>query len=141
VGCAKNPQAFEILDYCPARAVPRGGALAVTGCTLRADEGSLRPSLTPLPDHTMSEQSPAERELAQLLVESLNLEDVAPEQIDPQAALFNDGLGLDSIDALELALAITKRYGFQLRSDSDENRRIFASLRALSSHIEQHRAG
>lgn len=89
----------------------------------------------------MSEQSPAEHELAKLLVESLNLEDVTPEQIDPEAALFNDGLGLDSIDALELALAITKRYGFQLRSDSDENRRIFGSLRALSSHIEQHRAG
>ena len=88
----------------------------------------------------MSEQSPAERELAQLLVESLNLEDVAPEQIDPEAALFNDGLGLDSIDALELALAISKRYGFQLRSDNDENRRIFASLRALSDHIERHRA-
>ena len=52
-----------------------------------------------------------------------------------------DGLGLDSIDALELALAISKQYGFQLRSDSDENRRIFASLRALSAHIQQHRAG
>ncbi len=88
----------------------------------------------------MPEQSPAERELAQLLVESLNLEDVAPESIDPEAALFNEGLGLDSIDALELALAITQRYGFQLRSDSDENRRIFASLRALSAHIQAHRA-
>lgn len=88
----------------------------------------------------MSEQSPVERELAQLLVESLNLEDVAPEQIDPGAALFGEGLGLDSIDALELALAISKRYGFQLRSDSDENRRIFASLRALAAHIEQHKA-
>ena len=87
----------------------------------------------------MSEQSPVERELAQLLVESLNLEDVAPEQIEPEAALFGEGLGLDSIDALELALAISKRYGFQLRSDSDENRRIFASLRALAGHIEQHK--
>ena len=87
----------------------------------------------------MPEQSPAERELAQLLVESLNLEDVAPEQIDPDAALFNDGLGLDSIDALELALAITKRYGFQLRSDNDDNRRIFASLRALSAHVQANR--
>ncbi|QSX74099.1 acyl carrier protein [Lysobacter arenosi] len=87
----------------------------------------------------MSEQSPVERELAQLLVESLNLEDVAPEQIEPEAALFGEGLGLDSIDALELALAISKRYGFQLRSDSDENRRIFASLRALAAHIEQHK--
>jgi acyl carrier protein len=88
----------------------------------------------------MSQQSPAEHELAQLLVESLNLEDVAPESIDPEAPLFNTGLGLDSIDALELALAISKRYGFQLRSDNDENRRIFASLRALSAHVEQNRA-
>ena len=89
----------------------------------------------------MSEQTPAERELAELLVESLNLEGVEPAGIDPEAPLFGDGLGLDSIDALELALAVSKRYGFQLRSDSDENRRIFASLRALSAHIQQHRAG
>ncbi len=88
----------------------------------------------------MSEQSPVERELAQLLVASLNLEDVAPGDIDPEGALFGDGLGLDSIDALELALAISGKYGFQLRSDSDENRRIFASLRALAAHIEQRRA-
>ena len=87
----------------------------------------------------MSTQTPAEAELAQLLVESLNLEGTDPAGIDPEAPLFGDGLGLDSIDALELALAISKRYGFQLRSDSDENRRIFASLRALSAHIEQHR--
>lgn len=87
----------------------------------------------------MSEQSAAERELAELLVEALNLETVTADGIDPEAPLFGDGLGLDSIDALELALAISKRYGFQLRSDSDENRRIFASLRALSAHVEQHR--
>ena len=87
----------------------------------------------------MSEQSPAERELAQLIVESLNLEDVNPESIDPEAPLFGEGLGLDSIDALEMALAISKKYGVQLRSDSEENRRIFASLRALSDHIQQHR--
>ena len=88
----------------------------------------------------MSAQSPAEHELAQLLVESLNLEGVDAAQIDPEAPLFGDGLGLDSIDALELALAISKKHGFQLRSDSDENRRIFASLRALSTHIEQNKA-
>jgi len=88
---------------------------------------------------TMSPQTDAERELAELLVESLNLEDVAPEAIDPDAPLFNTGLGLDSIDALELALAISKRYGFQLRSDNDDNRRIFASLRALSAHVQQHK--
>ena len=88
----------------------------------------------------MSEQSPAELKLAQLLVESLNLEDVAAAQIDPDAPLFGEGLGLDSIDALELSLAISKQYGLQLQSDSDENQRIFASLRALSAHIEQHKA-
>ncbi|HEY0504836.1 MAG TPA: phosphopantetheine-binding protein [Lysobacter sp.] len=87
----------------------------------------------------MSEQSAAEHELAQLLVESLNLEGVEPAGIDPEAPLFGEGLGLDSIDALELALAISKRYGFQLRSDSDENRRIFGSLRALAAHIQQHK--
>ena len=74
----------------------------------------------------MSLQTAAENDLAQLLVESLNLEGVEPAQIDPEAPLFNAGLGLDSIDALELALAVSKRYGFQLRSDNDENRRIFA---------------
>jgi acyl carrier protein len=88
----------------------------------------------------MSPQTDAERELAELLVDSLNLEDVAAAAIDPEAPLFNTGLGLDSIDALELALAISKRYGFQLRSDHDENRRIFASLRALSAHVEQNKA-
>lgn len=87
----------------------------------------------------MSEQNPAERALAELLVESLNLEGVAAAEIDTEAPLFGAGLGLDSIDALELALAISKTYGFQLRSDRDENQRIFASLRALSAYIEQHK--
>lgn len=88
----------------------------------------------------MSTQTPAERELAELMVESLNLEDAEAAAIDPDAPLFNSGLGLDSIDALELSLAISKRYGFQLRSDNDDNRRIFASLRALSAHIEANKA-
>lgn len=88
----------------------------------------------------MSTQTAAERELADLLVESLNLEDVEAGSIDPEAPLFNTGLGLDSIDALELSLAISKRYCFQLRSDNDENRRIFASLRALSAHVETNKA-
>lgn len=89
----------------------------------------------------MSTQTAAERELAELLVESLNLEDVTAAEIDPEAALFNTGLGLDSIDALELALAVSKRYGVQLRSDNEDNRQIFASLRALSAHIEQLKTG
>jgi acyl carrier protein len=80
-------------------------------------------------------QSPAERELADLIVRALNLEAVVPAEIDPEAPLFGAGLGLDSIDALELALAVSKRYGVQLRSDDENNRRIFASLRALAGHI------
>lgn len=84
-------------------------------------------------------QSPAERELAELIVNALNLEGVAPADIDPQAPLFKSGLGLDSIDALELALEISKRYGLQLRSDDENNVRIFSSLRALAEHIAQHR--
>ena len=87
----------------------------------------------------MSSQTQSERELADLLVESLNLDGVVASEIDPDAPLFNTGLGLDSIDALELALAISKKYGFQLRSDNEDNRRIFASLRALSEHIEQNK--
>ena len=81
-----------------------------------------------------------ERDIKLLLIEALNLEDLTPEQIDAEDALFVTGLGLDSIDALEIALAVSKRYGFQLRSDNPDNRTIFTSLRTLSEHIEQHRA-
>ncbi len=83
--------------------------------------------------------SPFELEVARLLVETLHLEDIKPEDIAPEEPLFNDGLGLDSIDALELALAISKTYGFQLRSDDQQNRQVFASLRALSQHIALNR--
>ena len=87
-----------------------------------------------------SPQSAAEQELAQLVVNSLNIEGVKAETIDPDAPLFGEGdLGLDSIDALELSLAVSKHYGFQLRSDNPDNRAIFGSLRALSAHIEQQR--
>ncbi len=79
-----------------------------------------------------------EQEVARLIVEALHLE-TAPEQIEPETPLFGEGLGLDSIDALEIALAVSKRYGFQLRSDDERNHRIFASLRALAAHIEKHR--
>lgn len=79
-----------------------------------------------------------EGEIAQLIVETINL-DLSPDSIDPEAPLFGKGLGLDSIDLLEIALAITQRYGFQLRSDDPENERIFRSTRALSAHIARHR--
>jgi len=87
----------------------------------------------------MAKQTPAEYELAQIIVDSLNLEDHAADGIEPEAPLFGGELGLDSIDALELALAISKRYGLQLRSDHPDNKRIFSSLRELSAHIESHR--
>jgi acyl carrier protein len=86
----------------------------------------------------MTDVTSLEQEVACLIVETLNLEIDAAE-IEADAPLFREGLGLDSIDALELALAISKRYGFQLRSDDDRNKQIFTSLRALSRHIEASR--
>ena len=80
-------------------------------------------------------------ELKQLIIEALDLEDISPDDIGDDLPLFGDeGLGLDSIDALEIALAVSRRYGFQLRSDDERNHRIFASLRALSAYIEKNRA-
>ena len=86
----------------------------------------------------MPEGTLLEEEVAKLIVETLNL-DVDPAGIEPEAPLFQEGLGLDSIDALELALAISKQYGFQLRSDDPDNGQIFSSLRALSTHIDTSR--
>lgn len=85
----------------------------------------------------MSKTTAKELEVAQLIIDTLNLEDIEASEIDPQEPLFNEGLGLDSIDALELALAISKTYGFQLRSDDDNNAKIFSSLHALTDHIEK----
>lgn len=84
------------------------------------------------------QQSAPEQELAELLVKALNLE-VAPAQIDPVAPLYGDGLGLDSIDILELALEVSQRYGFNLRSDDENNVRIFSSLRSLAAHVVANR--
>ena len=79
-----------------------------------------------------------ERKLADLIVTTLNLE-IEASEVDPEGPLYGEGLGLDSIDILEIALAISKAYGTKLRSDDDNNRRIFSSLRSLSQHIERHR--
>lgn len=87
----------------------------------------------------MAELSELELEVAHTIVDALNLEDVRAEDIDPEEPLFRDGLGLDSIDALEIALAISMKYGFQIRSEDDETSRIFASLRSLSRHVEENR--
>ena len=87
----------------------------------------------------MPVQTPFEQEIAKMLVETLNLEDIEAESIDPESALFNEGLGLDSIDALELSLSISKNYGFQIKSDDTDNAAIFSSLRSLSEHIDKKR--
>ena len=79
-----------------------------------------------------------ERELAALFVQALNLETPAAE-IDPTSSLFGEGLGLDSIDILEVALEVSHRYGFQLRSDDENNHQIFQSLRTLAAHVALHR--
>jgi len=86
-----------------------------------------------------SVQTDLQREVAALLVEALNL-DISPQTIDPLAPLYGEGLGLDSIDILEVALVVSKRYGFQLRSDDEDNIRIFASLASLVEHIASHRS-
>jgi len=78
------------------------------------------------------------QEVAQLIVHALNLE-IAPGDIAPDDPLYGDGLGLDSIDILEIALEISKKYGIQLRADAQDNQKIFASLRALCAHIAAHR--
>ena len=88
---------------------------------------------------SMTKQSAFEQEIAALIVEHLNIEDIRADEIDPDAALFNDGLGLDSIDALELALAVSQTYGVHLRSNNERNSEIFASLRTFSAHIEESR--
>lgn len=79
-----------------------------------------------------------EAELADLIVRTLNLE-IAPGDIDPEAQLYGDGLGLDSIDILEVALAVSQSYQVKIKADDDDNVRIFASLRSLNRHIQQHR--
>jgi len=87
---------------------------------------------------TATAQTADESKLAALIVEALNLE-LAPQEIDPGAPLYRDGLGLDSIDILEIALVISKTYGVQLKADDADNVRIFGSLRSLNEHLQQRR--
>jgi len=88
---------------------------------------------------SMTAKTPFETELSGLMVEVLNLE-IAPEEIEPEAPLYGEGLGLDSIDMLEISLAIGKRYGVELRADDADNRLVFASLRSLARHVDEQRA-
>jgi acyl carrier protein len=121
-GLARSPERAEKYNPCGSICAPKG-----------------LPLVSFFGSPMSSTQSPAEAELAELIISAVNLEGVAPADVDPEAPLFGAGLGLDSIDALELALEISKRYGFQLRSDDEENRRIFASLRSLSDYIQKNR--
>ncbi len=100
--------------------------MQATSSPLSADGGASGP------------QTSDERALAELIVEALNLETPAAE-IDPDAPLYGEGLGLDSIDVLEMSLAISKAYGVQLRSDDPDNGRIFRSLRSLNEHVQARR--
>lgn len=87
---------------------------------------------------TVASAADLQREVGEMMVECLNLE-VSADQIAPDAPLYGEGLGLDSIDVLEVALEVSKRYGLQLRSDSEDNKTIFSSLRSLSDYIAAQR--
>jgi len=92
----------------------------------------------PHPPGASSPDSALELEIAGLIVTALNLE-VRPEEVRPEDPLYGEGLGLDSIDILEIALVVSKRYGVQLKADDENNHRIFRSLRALAAHVSEHR--
>jgi len=85
----------------------------------------------------MAELTAKQLEVAKLIVDTLGLDEISPDAIELDAALFNDGLGLDSIDALELSVAISRTYDFQIKSSDQDNVRIFSSLRTLVEHIEK----
>lgn len=78
-------------------------------------------------------------EIAELMVQALNL-DTSATEIDPEAPLYGEGLGLDSIDILEVALVVSKRYGLQLKAESENNHQIFSSLRNLTDYVVAHRS-
>jgi acyl carrier protein len=80
-----------------------------------------------------------EQQLKQLVVSALNLEDIAPDQIGSEEALFGEGLGLDSIDGLELGMAIRKAYNVKIESVNEETRKIFRSIRSIAQFIAAQR--
>lgn len=86
-----------------------------------------------------SSNSELEREVAKLIVSALNLE-VEPESIAADSDLYGDGLGLDSIDILEIALVVSKQYGIQMKTESDDNFQIFQSLGTLCAYIAEKRS-
>jgi acyl carrier protein len=92
----------------------------------------------PMPTAPTLDTLALEREIAQLIVKGLNLP-LQPDEIDPEAPLYGEGLGLDSIDILEIALIVSKQYGIQLRADNQENTRIFRSLRQFAQYVAEQR--
>ena len=88
----------------------------------------------------MGEMTRDEHTLACMIVDILNLEDVKPEEIEPEQPLFDGGLGLDSIDALEIAVALAQQYGVHLKAEDEETKSIFATLRSLSDYV-MHQSG
>lgn len=84
--------------------------------------------------YTSAEEAALQLEIAELMVQALNL-DVSATEIQPDEPLYGNGLGLDSIDILEVALVVSKRYGLQLKADSEDNHRIFGSLRSLTEYV------
>jgi acyl carrier protein len=89
-------------------------------------------------EHTPKYDPALQLEVAQLIVQALNL-DVVAGDINPDDPLYGDGLGLDSIDVLEVALLVSKKYGLQLRADSEDNHRVFSSLRSLTEYVSAQR--
>ena len=82
-------------------------------------------------------QENLEKEVAQMIIDCLGLEDITAEEVNPTEPLFNEGLGLDSIDALELSVSLSKTYGIELRNNDANNKEIFSSLRSLSAYIAE----
>jgi acyl carrier protein len=137
---AGSPDAFPAPD--PAARL-RAGRAGVNGCApvsgYNVHAGQFAENEGQRSSMDMAEPlTSQELELAELIVSALNLETAAGE-IDAQAPLYREGLGLDSIDILEIALAVSKKYGFQLRSDDSDNIKIFSSLRTLNQHVQRNR--
>jgi len=86
------------------------------------------------------EKTATEQQLAEMLVDVLNLEDVTPGDIEPEDNLFEGGLGLDSIDALEIAVAVSQNYDIHLKAEDEETRSVFRSLRSLAAFIDEQKA-
>lgn len=129
----RNPDSDAASRHRFADALTVAGADSLYGTEMlkSANPNPVTPPAGDVPENLMNE-------IAALIVTALNL-DVAPSEIEPDAPLYSEGLGLDSIDILEVALEVSKQYGFQLRSDNDDNIRIFKSLRSLTDHVWRNR--